>query len=178
MLFFAYLCFNNNRRVKCWGQNLYGAVGDGTTSNRNTLNVIGLDSGIEEILSAHGDHTCSLTVTGSVKCWGRNDSGQLGDGTTMNRTPIVVSGLDNGVKALTGGDAPYMCVDHHGNVKCWGGNDFTQLGDGTAINTNSIVDVIGLSNNVKAISSNFLHTCALTTTSGVHLGTKWFWSIG
>jgi hypothetical protein len=77
--------------VKCWGSNLSGQLGDGTTTDRHTpVNVSGLASGVSAI--AAGDyHTCGRTVGGGVKCWGWNVCGQLGDGTTTDRhTPVDV----------------------------------------------------------------------------------------
>ena len=80
--------------VKCWGHNLSGSLGDGTTTDRLTpVQVVGLDGGVTSI-SAGAHHTCAVTAAGAVQCWGANSWGRLGDGTTTNRsTPVQVVGL-------------------------------------------------------------------------------------
>src|SRR6266508_2320971 len=86
--------------VKCWGDNEYGQLGDGTTLDRNTpVDVSGFPNGVAAV-GASGSHTCALTASGGVKCWGDNEYGQLGDGTTVDRnTPLSVSGFTSGVGA-------------------------------------------------------------------------------
>jgi alpha-tubulin suppressor-like RCC1 family protein len=79
----------------CWGFNMYGQLGDGSTTNRTTpVAVTGSVSFAN--LSLGVNHTCGKTTTGAVYCWGRNSSGQLGDGTTTDRAaPTVVKGILN-----------------------------------------------------------------------------------
>ena len=84
-------------RVQCWGQNTQGQLGDGTTFGRTTpVMVSGITNAIEVsagggILSG-GSHTCALLSDGSVKCWGDNRYGQLGDGTMTNSSLPVLFG--------------------------------------------------------------------------------------
>jgi alpha-tubulin suppressor-like RCC1 family protein len=161
--------------VKCWGANYYGQLGDGTTSDRSTpVDVSGLRGGVTAI-AAGGLFTCSLTSAGGVKCWGLNAAGQLGDGTTRNRsTPVDVSGLRGGVTAIAAdrgrgnpGEGHSCALTSVGGVKCWGYNNNGQLGDGTTRNRSTPLDVSGLRGGVTAISAGGRHSCALTRTGGV-----------
>ena len=78
--------------VKCWGYNIYGQLGDGTITNRwapgKMINLAGNVSST----GAGEFHTCAVLTTGAVQCWGHNNYGQLGDGTTVDRTlPVQVA---------------------------------------------------------------------------------------
>jgi hypothetical protein len=141
--------------VKCWGANDYGQLGDGTAGYSATpVDVVGLSSSVTQV-SAAFQHTCAVMATGGVECWGRNDYGQLGDGSATSRlTPVSVSGLNNGVAAVAGATNYTCAVISSGGVKCWG------LGYGRAL-----VDVPGLSD-VIAIDSGYGQTCVLTQDGG------------
>jgi alpha-tubulin suppressor-like RCC1 family protein len=154
--------------VKCWGLNGNGQLGDGTTTQRTTpVDISGLTSGVSAI-AAGGSHTCALTTVGGVKCWGSNSNGQLGDGTTTQRTsPVDISGLTSGVSAIAAGQFHTCALTTGGGVKCWGMNGNGQLGDGTTSQRTTPVDVSGLTSGVSTIAAGRDHTCALTTGGGV-----------
>jgi alpha-tubulin suppressor-like RCC1 family protein len=81
-------------------------------------------------VTAGGDHDCALSNLGVVTCWGRNDWGQLGDGTTLDReTPTRVVDLPK-VQAIEAGARHTCAVAEDGGVWCWGSSSSGQLGDG------------------------------------------------
>ena len=155
-------------RVVCWGNNHDGQLGDGTRVDRKKPeDVLGLMSAITALATGER-HTCALTTSGGVKCWGNNHDGELGDGTKVDRvTPLDVVGLTSGVTAISAGWRHTCALTTAGGVKCWGNNHDGQLGDGTETDRQTPVDVAGLSSGVTAISARWRHTCALTTAGGV-----------
>jgi alpha-tubulin suppressor-like RCC1 family protein len=118
--------------AKCWGRNLEGQLGDGTAERSSEpVNVAGLESGVAAI--AAGDfHTCALMETGSVMCWGENENGQLGDGTSEARsTPVEVQLGEAVATGVAAGTAHSCASTTSGEVLCWGSNQYGQLGDGS-----------------------------------------------
>ena len=162
--------------VQCWGYNFYGQLGDGTTTDRtNPVDVVGLTGGVTAI-AAGGHHTCALTMSGGVQCWGRNEEGQLGDGTVGNRaTPAAGVGLGSGVVALSAGQYHTCALTAAGGATCWGKNLDGQLGDGQScgIICTTPTDVVNLTDGVAAVVSGGHHTCALTASGGAKC---WGWN--
>ncbi len=156
--------------VKCWGNNSFGQLGDGSQFNRTTpVDVVGLTSGVQAIVAggSYVYYTCALTKIGGVKCWGSNEFGQLGDGTqTEHHTPVDVTGLSSGVQAIAAGYENTCALTMTNGVKCWGDNEFGQLGDSTQNERTTPVDVTGLSSGVQAVTIGEGYTCALLTKAG------------
>lgn len=154
--------------LECWGFNSTGQLGNGSTTASNTaVPVFGLERGVVHVATA-AYSTCALTEDGAVRCWGLNGSGQVGDGSNLNRsTPVLVSGLEGGVIALSAGWEHMCALTSAGGVKCWGAGNSGQLGRGSSVASNVPVDVFGLSSGVVAISTGVYHSCALTSTGAV-----------
>jgi alpha-tubulin suppressor-like RCC1 family protein len=110
-----------------------------------------------------GQHTCAVSYSGAVKCWGANAYGQLGDGSWTDRsTPVAVPALTQ-VKALALGFNHSCALHWDGTVKCWGANGKGQLGLGTTDVTKLPTVVPGLTG-VTQITAGGSHTCALLNT--------------
>ncbi len=154
--------------VKCWGRNIQGQLGDGTSTGRLTpVDVSGLTTGVTAVSAGYA-HTCALTSGGGVKCWGHNSNGQLGDGTTTARlTPVDVSGLTSGVTAVIAADAHTCALTSGGGVKCWGSNFSGNVGDGSSTSRSTPVSVSGLTSGITALAASGSHTCALMSGGGL-----------
>lgn len=135
--------------VKCWGDNQYGQLGLGDEEPRGdapgemgaALPAVSLSTtqAATQIV-AGGAHTCALLADGSVKCWGLNDSGQLGQGSHFNRgddamemgtslSPIQL-GSGRTAKRISAGYSHTCALLDNDTIKCWGRNDYGQLGLG------------------------------------------------
>lgn len=185
-------------QVVCWGSNDNGrlGIGDLTTqllqpTNSKVLSAVnlGLDENgdKEEAISiaAGFEHTCALTKTGKVKCWGGNTSGQLGidTKTSVGLTKLQMSGMKAvslGRKAVSiSAGAGHSCaVLEDGTSKCWGDNFYGQLGAGSDVekigaqinpSVASLSEIkLGASFTVKEIlASSGAFTCALSTSGDV-----------
>ncbi len=117
-------------------------------------------AGNVQSVSAGDSHSCEVLSDGTVKCWGRNDSGQLGDGSTVARvTPVSVSGISSAV-SVSAGSSHSCAVLSDGTVKCWGFNLLGYLGDGSTVARVTPVSVSGISSAVS-VSAGRSHSCAL-----------------
>lgn len=149
--------------VQCWGSNGFKELGDGTTDDRlKPVQVLGLESPIASV-AVGGNHTCALTVSGAVKCWGANFSGALGRTTQdySDDRPASVIGLEHGVVLIAAGSSHSCALTTEGGVKCWGSNDSGQLGDGTTVDRAIPVHAFGLQSGVTSLRTDSFRSCAV-----------------
>jgi alpha-tubulin suppressor-like RCC1 family protein len=157
--------------VLAWGWNSFGQLGDGTKTSRHMpvqVKVKGDDGSLTPLsdvaaLAAGGYHSLALKEDGTVWSWGKNNNGQLGDGTKTNRlTPVKVERL-YGITAIAAGCSHSLALDKEGIVWAWGYNKFGQLGDGTKINRLTPVQVEGLYG-IAALAAGGDHSLAIQNT--------------
>ncbi|MFO0626666.1 MAG: hypothetical protein U0325_13715 [Polyangiales bacterium] len=149
--------------VRCWGSDLLGERGDGEGTSGEVCSGPSEVPGMPPVpaveLTAGAYHTCARLMDNTVRCWGGNDTGQLGDGSPTSRTsPVAVTGLTNAVEIAAG--YSHTCARLMDNtVRCWGANGSGQIGDDSTTNRRSPVAVMGLTN-VAQIAAGSAHTCA------------------
>jgi alpha-tubulin suppressor-like RCC1 family protein/subtilisin family serine protease len=175
--------------VSCWGYGNAGQLGYG-----NTL-TIGDDEtpagsgrvdigGVVKALAAGGGHTCALMTNGEVRCWGRNDYGQLGYGNKTSigddETPASAGSVDVGGKVvqLSAGENHTCALLDTGAVRCWGVGSTGRLGygNGNAIGDNETPKTAGnvnLGDTAIEIAAGDYHTCAVLSS-----GTLRCWGYG
>ena len=170
---FHSLAIESNGTVWAWGENNFGQLGNGTTTQGATSapgQVLSL-SGVASV--AAGDyHSLALTTSGTVWAWGYNASGQLGNGTTTSSSvPVQVSNL-TGAVAVAGGTGHSLALRSDGTVWAWGDNGYGQLGNGTTSSSSVPVQVSNLTG-VVSIAAGGDHSLALKSD-----GTVWAWGYG
>ena len=148
--------------LNCWGDNEFGQLGDGTQVDRLTLTEVGLDSGRMAISVSSGQrHTCAVLDDASLKCWGDNSYGQLGDGSTTQSSSPVSVGLSGVPVQVSSGKWHSCAILDDASLECWGRNDDGQLGDGSNSHRSSPVPVDFSGSKVLAVSAGGQHTCAV-----------------
>ncbi len=158
--------------VECWGYNSDGELGDGTTHqdcggydcSPAPVAVAGISGGTA--IDAGLDHTCALAAAGSVKCWGLNSDGELGNNsTTSSPVPVAATGI-SGATAIGAGWYHTCAVAVAGGVKCWGYNLYGRLGNNSTTSSPVPVDVTGISG-ATAVGAGYAHSCALVAGGAV-----------
>jgi alpha-tubulin suppressor-like RCC1 family protein len=165
--------------IRCWGWNGDGQLGDGTNIDRSNPVPVDAAGALFYAVTAGYQHTCGLTTSAGVKCWGKNEAGQLGDGTHAGHPqPADVEGLRTTVLSLSLGEFHSCAVMYTHTLQCWGDNQFGQLADDTVRNSLLPIPVAGLADGVTAVSAGSGHTCALTKAGTECWGRNYFGQLG
>lgn len=152
--------------LKCWGENSYGQVGTGATSFQESLPVPIDTSETYKTVDVGDYHACAITTGEDLKCWGRNNYGQVGDGSTVNKTSPTL--INNGVKysSVSVGSTSSCAITTAGALKCWGRNNSGQVGDGTTTQRNAPV-VVNTGIEYESVSVGSYNVCGKLTDSSI-----------
>jgi alpha-tubulin suppressor-like RCC1 family protein len=172
--------------IRCWGYNDCGQLGNGTTGGNSSVpvSVVGISTAVA--VSVGWDHACAVLADGTIRCWGSNMWGQLGNGATQQEiraankipNPVVVPGISDAI-AVSAGMYRTCAVLRGGSVQCWGQIGPFGLGDGTkkgntySPNIDPIwsipVTVADIQNATDVAAGNYF-ACAVQSD-----GTAWCW---
>lgn len=163
--------------MKCWGDDTFGQFGQGApTSGGGPVEVPGLPANVVGVSTGIG-FSCALTSDGEVFCMGKNDQGQLGNGTTTNwASATKVVGLAGAVVDLDSGDAHTCAVLANSTVQCWGQGNAGQLGDGSGYTVQTkpkyvlhwpVGDAVSVLGGIKKVVAGYRTGCALSAGGAV-----------
>ncbi|HHC08263.1 MAG TPA: hypothetical protein ENK55_06065 [Actinobacteria bacterium] len=151
----------------CWGSNNFGQLGDGTRTNVGQAEPRRVVGDHEfEALAVGRTHACGIDLDGSLWCWGRNEAGQLGDGTTTDRAEPGVVAFDLPVRQVTANDRVTCAVTDDGRGWCWGANVEGRLGDGT-LDDHAVPAEVAGGRRWRELHAGEAFTCGRTTDDAV-----------
>ncbi len=154
--------------ISCWGNNEFGQLGNGQSGEdaNSSVPVQVTDITDATAITTGYEHSCALRKNGTVSCWGRNNSGQLGNGQSgedaNSSVPVQVTDITDATAITTG--LWYSCaLREGGSISCWGNNEFGQLGNGQSgedANSSVPVQVTDITD-ATAITTGLWYSCAL-----------------
>jgi alpha-tubulin suppressor-like RCC1 family protein len=156
--------------VRCWGANVYGQIGKGIedgTRNPEPTRVIDLSNATKIVLGQR--HSCARRSDGSIRCWGYNGEGQIGDNSDVNQPAPATVGITNAIELWAG--ANHTCALRSDlRLYCWGQNGSGRLGDNSTIDRRAPVLISGVTSTIRKVAPGGSHTCAVTVG-----GSVWCW---
>ena len=172
---YAHTCLvqTSTSNVWCFGENMYGALGDNNAPNPQSVPVEVFGITTAEAVSSGDRFTCARLSDGVVACWGANNSGNLGNGTTTDSyVPVLVSGAPYNASMIDAGGSGisenFACavLASGGQAQCWGTSTEGAIGNGATNQETTPVNVTGLTS-VVALTSGLAHACAWTGTCSI-----------
>jgi alpha-tubulin suppressor-like RCC1 family protein/Tol biopolymer transport system component len=172
---------NQRGSVLCWGGNAHGQLGTGATDNAPTPREVQGLPGPARFIAAGQFHSCAISETGALYCWGLNADGQLGDGSRNDRLRATpVSGAAGGISRVALGSQHSCALSDDGAVACWGAALFgLLLGDGSEQDRLVPAPVPALPGGIVNLSLGDAHSCVLDLRGGVRCwGSNFLGAIG
>jgi alpha-tubulin suppressor-like RCC1 family protein len=155
----THACAGGAGGLWCWGNNLQGQLGDGTTVSKSTPVQV-LTRPVMAI-AAGDEATAALSSTGSFFAWGANQAGEQGNGTTTATKAPPATGSTTIYTSLAMAGKTVCATRLDGSLQCWGNNAQGQVGDGTTVNRSTPTNV-ALPSGARQVGVSTGHTCALS----------------
>lgn len=161
------LALTTDGSLYSWGRNPRGQLGDGTEVDENVPVQVSDVGKSFSTMSAGFSHSLAITTDGDLYAWGNNSSGQLGDGTTKDRSsPVLVSEL--GFSAVSAGGRHSLALSSDGSLYAWGLNGLGQLGDGSTTRREVPVEIVVAGKTFSAIAAGRDHSLAIATDGSIY----------